>query len=63
MDMIGVRRVRGRDLATGIVLGAAIGLSALFLYLGTTAGATTGATQQIRSARSSPSIAPPSRPS
>jgi zinc/manganese transport system permease protein len=47
MDMIGVRRVRGRDLATGIVLGAAIGLSALFLYLDTSAGATTGATQQI----------------
>jgi zinc/manganese transport system permease protein len=47
MDMIGVRRVRGRDLATGIVLGAAIGLSALFLYLDTTTGATTGATQQI----------------
>ena len=47
MDMIGVARVRGRDLATGIVLGAAIGLSALFLYLGTTAGATTGATQQV----------------
>jgi zinc/manganese transport system permease protein len=47
MDLIGVRRVRGRDLATGIVLGAAIGLSALFLYLDTTAGATTGATQQI----------------
>jgi len=47
MDRIGVRRVRGRDLATGIVLGAAIGLSALFLYLGTTSGATTGATQQI----------------
>jgi zinc/manganese transport system permease protein len=47
MDMIGVRRLRGRDLATGIVLGAAIGLSALFLYLTTTAGATTGATQQI----------------
>jgi zinc/manganese transport system permease protein len=47
MDMIGVRRLRGRDLATGIVLGAAIGLSALFLYLDTTAGATTGATQQI----------------
>jgi zinc/manganese transport system permease protein len=47
MDMIGVRRLRGRDLATGIVLGAAIGLSALFLYLTTTGGATTGATQQI----------------
>jgi zinc/manganese transport system permease protein len=47
MDMIGVRRVRGRDLATGIVLGAAIGLTALFLYLETTTGATTGAAQQI----------------
>jgi zinc/manganese transport system permease protein len=47
MDMIGVQRVRGRDLATGIVLGAAVGLSALFLYLGTVTGATTGATQQI----------------
>ena len=47
MEMIGVRRLRGRDLATGIVLGAAIGLSALFLYLDTTAGASTGATQQI----------------
>ncbi len=47
MDMIGVRRLRGRDLATGIVLGAAIGLSALFLYLTSTTGATTGAVQQI----------------
>ncbi len=47
MDMIGVRRLRGRDLATGIVLGAAIGMSALFLFLGTTTGSTTGATQQI----------------
>lgn len=47
MDMIGIQRVRGRDLATGIVLGAAIGLSALFLYLGTVTGATTGATQHI----------------
>lgn len=47
MDMIGVRRLRGRDLATGVVLGAAIGLSALFLYLTSTTGATTGATQQI----------------
>jgi zinc/manganese transport system permease protein len=47
MDMIGVARVRGRDLATGIVLGAAIGLSALFLYLDSTAGSTTGAPQQI----------------
>jgi len=42
-----VQRVRGRDLATGIVLGAAIGLSALFLFLTSTSSATTGATQQI----------------
>lgn len=47
MNMIGVRRLRGRDLATGIVLGTAIGLSALFLYLTATTGATTGATQQV----------------
>jgi zinc/manganese transport system permease protein len=31
MDLIGIQRVRGRDLATGIVLGAAIGLTALVL--------------------------------
>jgi zinc/manganese transport system permease protein len=47
MDLIGVHRVRGRDLATGIVLGASIGLAALFLYLDTTQTATTGATQQV----------------
>jgi zinc/manganese transport system permease protein len=47
MDAIGVQRVRGRDLATGIVLGAATGLAALLLYLDTTTGATTGATQTI----------------
>ena len=47
MDLIGVRRVRGRDLATGVVLGASIGLAALFLYLDATTTSTTGATQQI----------------
>jgi zinc/manganese transport system permease protein len=47
MEAVGVQRVRGRDLATGIVLGAAIGLTALFLFLDTTSGATTGATQTI----------------
>ena len=47
MDLIGVERVRGRDLATGIVLGASIGLAALFLYLDATTTATTGATQYI----------------
>ena len=47
MEMIGVQRARGRDLATGIVLGAALGLAALFLYLDTTASSTSGATQTI----------------
>jgi len=47
MDLIGVQRVRGRDLATGIVLGASIGLAALFLYFDTTSSAATGTTQRI----------------
>ena len=47
MEAVGVQRVRGRDLATGIVLGAATGLTALLLYEGTTTGATTGAAQTI----------------
>ena len=47
MDLIGVQRVRGRDLATGIVLGTSIGLAALFLYFDTTSSATTGTTQRI----------------
>ncbi len=47
MEMIGVQRARGRDLATGIVLGAGFGLAALFLYLGTTYHNTTGATITI----------------
>jgi len=47
METIGIQRARGRDLATGIVLGASIGLAALFLYLATTEHATTGATVMI----------------
>ena len=47
MDMIGVRRPRGRDLATGIVRGAGLGLAALFLYWDTTRTATSGATVTI----------------
>jgi zinc/manganese transport system permease protein len=43
MDLIGVQRVRGRDLATGIVRGAGLGLAALFLYWDTTRTSTTGA--------------------
>ena len=47
MEMIGIQRPRGRDLATGIVLGAALGLAALFLYLDATYHNTTGATVTI----------------
>ena len=47
MDMIGVQRPRGRDLATGIVRGAGLGLGALFLYWDTTHTNTTGATITI----------------
>ena len=47
MDMIGVRRPRGRDLATGIVRGAGLGLAALFLYWDTTHTNVTGATITI----------------
>ena len=43
MDMIGIRRPRGSDLATGIVRGAGLGLAALFLYWDTTHSNTTGA--------------------
>ena len=42
MEAIGVQRRRGRDVATGVVLGAALGAAALFLYLGTLTARTTG---------------------
>jgi len=47
MDLIGLRRVKGRDVATGVVLGAALGLTALFLHFDTTLSASTGVTQQV----------------
>ncbi len=47
MELIGIQRPRGRDLATGIVLGAFLGLAALILYLNTTVHNTTGATFTI----------------
>lgn len=47
MEMIGVQRPRGRDVATGIVLGGVLGLAALFLYLDTTNSTTTGASITI----------------
>ncbi len=47
MDLFGVQHRRGRDVATGIVLGAALGLAALLLYFDTTTSTTTGATITI----------------
>jgi zinc/manganese transport system permease protein len=47
MEAVGVERVRQRDVATGVVLGAATGLSALFLYLITLNSSSTGSTQLI----------------
>jgi zinc/manganese transport system permease protein len=47
MELIGIRRPRGKDVATGIVLGAALGLAALLLYLDTTSTSTTGATINV----------------
>ena len=47
IELIGLHRPRGRDLATGIVLGAGLGLAALFLYLDTTFSNTTGASITI----------------
>jgi zinc/manganese transport system permease protein len=43
MELIGIQRARGRDLATGVVLGFGFGLAALFLYLDSTFHNTTGA--------------------
>jgi zinc/manganese transport system permease protein len=47
MEVLGVERRRGRDVATGIVLGAALGISALLLYFDTTRSSTTGVTVNI----------------
>jgi zinc/manganese transport system permease protein len=47
MEIIGIRRPRGRDVATGIVLGAGLGLAALFLYWDATFTNTTGATISV----------------
>ena len=55
MDLIGVQRVRDRDLATGIVLGAATGLAALFLYPRPPPRRSTARRNRSSSAPSSPS--------
>lgn len=47
MELFGVQRRRGRDVATGAVLGGALGVSALLLYFDTTTTSTTGATVTV----------------
>jgi zinc/manganese transport system permease protein len=47
IEAIGSRRAQSRDLATGIVLGAALGIAALLLYFDTTHSSTTGASISV----------------
>jgi zinc/manganese transport system permease protein len=47
MELIGIQRRRGRDVATGVILGAGLGIAALFLYWDTTVTTTTGASTTI----------------
>lgn len=47
MDLIGIRRPRGRDLATGIVLGGSLALAALFLYEDSISTSTSSATVTV----------------
>ncbi|XBS71173.1 metal ABC transporter permease [Acerihabitans sp. KWT182] len=47
MEAAGIARARERDLITGIVLGAGLGLSALFLYFDVMSHSTTGAAVSI----------------
>jgi len=47
MELIGIQRPRGRDVATGIVLGAGLGVAALLIYLDTVQHSTTGTTFTI----------------
>jgi zinc/manganese transport system permease protein len=47
MDALGGERGASRDVATGVVLGAATGLSALVLYLEATERAVTGVVQSV----------------
>lgn len=43
MELIGIRRIQGRDVATGIVFALGLGLTALFLYWDTTIGSASNA--------------------
>ncbi|MGH9019781.1 MAG: metal ABC transporter permease [Acidimicrobiales bacterium] len=47
MEAVGVDRIRRRDVATGTVLGAAYGLTALFLFLASTSSSSSGTAQTV----------------
>ena len=47
LELMSAGRARERDLATGVVLGGGLGLSALLLYLDVTARSTTGAASTV----------------
>lgn len=47
MEIIGARQIRERDLVTGIVLGAGLGLTALFLYLDISMTSASGAANTV----------------
>jgi zinc/manganese transport system permease protein len=47
MELVGIQRRRGRDLAVGVVLGAGLGVAALLLFLDATLHARTGTTVTI----------------
>lgn len=43
MEVVGIKRIQGRDVATGIVFGFGLGLTALFLYFDTTVAGSSNA--------------------
>jgi zinc/manganese transport system permease protein len=47
IELLGAQRPRARDLATGLVLGAGLGVAALFLYLDTVSGSDNSPTISI----------------
>lgn len=47
LELAGARRAEGRDLATGVVLGAGLGLAALLLYLDSTRTSAGGAVMAV----------------
>ena len=47
MELVGIRRIQGRDVATGIVFGFGLGLTALFLYWDTTIGDSSNAAVSV----------------